>query len=274
LKLIHTPKGGHKIFYLFTILFFSCGQATALEIKLKKENWGNVSSEEIKKVLSFTAKQFVPCSPLLKEAKIEVSRTQSSPIVLHARGKEGTYQVKLNTRERFWTQYAFQFAHELGHIICGYQKGYDGNQWFEECLCEVASLYCLKSISKTWAQKPPYPRWQNYAKEFSKYANARIRDAKIPENFSLPNWWRNNRKALSQNQGMRRQYIWVATKLLPLFQTNPVIAWSACKWLNHKKSNSVRSFRKSLQDWKNSCPDQKYEDFVTQVAKLFEVYLS
>lgn len=272
--MLHTPKTWLKVFYLFSLFFLYRGQTIALEIKLKKENWGNVSSGEIKKVLGFTAKQLVPYSPLLKGAKVEVSRAQSSPIVLHARGKEGAYQVKLNTRERFWTQYAFQFAHELGHIICGYKKGYDGNQWFEECLCEVASLYCLQSISKTWAQKPPYPRWESYAKEFSKYANSRMRDAKIPENFSLPNWWRNNRKPLSQNQGMRRQYIWVATKLLPLFQTNPAIAWSACKWLNHTKSNSVRSFRKSLQDWKNSCPGPNQKEFVTQVAKLFEVYLS
>ena len=93
-----------------------------MEIRLKKANWGNVSSGEIKKVLGLTAQQFVPFSPLLKGAKIDVSRTQSSPIVLHARGKGATYQVKLNTRERFWTQYVFQFAHELGHIICGYKK--------------------------------------------------------------------------------------------------------------------------------------------------------
>ena len=246
----------------------------ALDITLKKANWGKVSNHEIQKVLESTAMQLLPHSPILRRSKIEVSRTQSSPIVLHERGTGGAYQVKLNTGERFWTQYAFQFSHELGHIICGYKKGENGNQWFEECICEVASLYSLNNITKEWSRKPPFPNWKSYAKEFSKYAEARIRDAKMPKSFSLSSWWRENREVLSKNPSMRRQNLWVAVKLLPLFQSDPTLAWSTCNWLNQKKTNKARSFRRSLQDWKDSCPSPKEKQFVKEVAKLFGIHMN
>ena len=69
------------------------------------------------------------------------------PIVLFKRGPRGGSSL-LNTSDRYWCQYAFQFAHEIGHILCRYKDGDSTNKWFEETLCETASLYALEAWLK------------------------------------------------------------------------------------------------------------------------------
>ena len=37
------------------------------------------------------------------------------------------------------------------------------NSWLEESLCETASLFTLRAMSRSWSIAPPYPAWKNYA---------------------------------------------------------------------------------------------------------------
>ena len=103
--------------------------------------------------------------PLLVEPK-------GGPIVLFRRGPEGEYYVRLNTGNTYWSQYAFQFAHEFGHVLCGYREGERCNKWFEESLCETASLFALRGMSLTWKSDPPYPNWKSYAPALRDYAKS------------------------------------------------------------------------------------------------------
>ena len=102
------------------------------------------------KVLDSVTRQIWPFVQLEKLDPICVNRSRTGPIVLYERGKQGEYLVKLNTEKTYWCQYAFQFAHELGHIICGYKKGDRSNLWFEETICETASLFVLRRMTKEW----------------------------------------------------------------------------------------------------------------------------
>ena len=72
---------------------------------------------------------------------IVVTRGHSGPITLFRRNGRGEIVVCLDTEKTYWSQYSYQFAHELCHILCGFKEGYEGNKWFEETVCETASLY-------------------------------------------------------------------------------------------------------------------------------------
>ncbi|MDG1356403.1 MAG: hypothetical protein P8P90_09190 [Opitutales bacterium] len=254
------------------LLFFSLSfKALAFEIALKNNNWGDASEKEVIAVLQTTADQFVPLVTKLSGLKVLVSTTNGSPIVLHQRTKDEELQIKLGTKNRNWCQYVFQFAHELGHIICGFKQGNQSNQWFEESLCEAASLYALQRLSVVWNTSPPYPNWQSYAPEFAKYRIGRIEGGSYPENFQLHSWWRENRVTLSKNAGLRKQNLWVAVKILSTIEQNPRSAWSACSWLNHAKNGQSKTFEEYLNDWYGACPQTGQKKFVRQVINLFGI---
>ncbi len=83
----------------------------------------------------------------LRKTKVLVSKGAHGPIVLFKKGENGEHLIKLATEKLHWAQYAYQFSHEICHVLCGYENDHQGNLWFEETLCETASLYCLRRMS-------------------------------------------------------------------------------------------------------------------------------
>ena len=119
----------------------------------------------------------------------------------------------------------------------------------------------------------PYPHWKDYGPEFTKYAEERIKkyENKIPAD--LPSWFRANVEKLSKEPVDRPRNVSLAIRLLPLFDKFPE-GWSACAFLNTKKSKTRRSFTSYLNDWYQSCPLQDQRDFVKKIATTFGIKLS
>ena len=86
-----------------------------------------------------------------------VGKSENGPIILYQRGKKGEYIINLNTQDRYWCQYAFQFSHEVGHILCNYKEGNSSNLWFEETLSEVASTFIHFTVGKKVGTQPALP---------------------------------------------------------------------------------------------------------------------
>jgi hypothetical protein len=223
-------------------------------------------------VLTSVAEILFPLGGKPPYNSIWVSRSEQGPIVLYQRGKEGQYIVKLNTQDRFWCQYAFQFSHEIGHILCGYKDGDPSNLWFEETLGEVASLYVLLRMEEAWKQSPPYPHWKDYAPEFTKYAEERIKkyENEIPADLHV--WFHANKQSLRNEPVDRSRNVSLAIRLLPIFNKFPV-GWSACAFLNEKKSKTPRSFTSYINDWYQACPLPEQRDFVKKIAGHFGIRL-
>ena len=106
---------------------------------------------------------------------IQVAKGKSGPITFFDRGKAGEFRVRLDTGGQAWSQYAYQFAHEACHVLCGGNDDWPGNLWFEETLCETASLYSLRRMSVEWRTKAPYGNWKGYAPSLGDYADNVIR---------------------------------------------------------------------------------------------------
>ena len=263
-------KNLRRIVPLFLILL-CFNQTNALEISVIKGNWGKVSIEEIEKLLDSTAKIFLPYSHEIKDKIISVQWSSSTPMLHYDQTENGVNKIKLTAKDRYWCQYAFQFSHEIGHLMCNTKRGNRSNQWFEESLCEVASLFALKELFRAWSKKPPYSNWKSYAIEFKKYRDDRIKKSSYPENFQLSSWWNHNKKTLSRNPNLRKQNLWVAINLLTLFEKAPEISWSACAWINYSKNQHPNKFEQYLKNWKSACPKMEQKKFVQNIIESFGI---
>jgi hypothetical protein len=239
-------------------------------LRVQNEKAWNASKPDIEKVLRSAAGELLRWFPDRKLDPIEVD-CKGGPIVLFQRGPKGEYRVKLDTGGTLWAQYSFQFSHETCHILCNYKEQKHHNKWFEESVCELASLFAMRRMSETWKTDPPYPNWRDYAKHLAEYAEERMVNARLPDGVTLAEWYEENKGPLSANATDRDRNQVVATVLLPLFEQAPE-HWEAVTWLNTEKLTPAHTFRTYLAAWRRNCPD-KHKEFVAAIARQFKIEL-
>ncbi len=106
-----------------------------------------------------------------KEPTIMILRDPQGPMAVSHPGLKGEHFVLLNSGDRLWAQVAYQFSHELGHVLCGNRSTQSPQMWFEEAFCESLSLWTMDKMGVTWQTKAPYENWRSYATSLSGYAN-------------------------------------------------------------------------------------------------------
>lgn len=228
------------------------------------------SAEDIKRVLHSAAGVLWKYFPDRKLPPILIA-PKGGPITLFKRGPNGELQVKLNTGKTLWAQYSFQFAHELCHILCDFKPHENPNHWFEESLCELASLFALRRMADEWKVKPPYANWKSYSASLKTYADERIERAKVPLGVEFTSWFGENEIALRKNSTDRPKNCIVAARLLPLFEKEPEM-WEAVSFLNTEKLSKLYSFKQYLSAWRRNSP-AKHRAFIDQIAKEFSIEL-
>jgi hypothetical protein len=141
-------------------------------ISVSEGDWGNVNRAEIHDVLVATARELQMFFPERHGDAIRVERSTRAPTVLYQRNAAGEYVVYLTVTGRRWEQYTYEFAHELCHIYGNHHQRPNSalapHQWFEESLCETASLFVLRRMGLTWHARGFEQR--NYAPIFAEYA--------------------------------------------------------------------------------------------------------
>jgi hypothetical protein len=240
------------------------------EIRVKPDRWGDAGVGDIRKVLESAARGMLPAFEGRTLPPLEVSRSDDTPITLFQRGPEGEIRIKLNVEGRLWARFAFQFAHELGHVACNYVDDVNPNQWFEETVCEVASLFALGRMAEEWERKAPYPNWKGYASSLRQYRDERIAASTLPKDETLPAWFRPREAALRKDPGLRELNNVMAVALLPLFEAEPA-RWAAVASLNGRRKRTMPiSFPAYLGAWKQAAPEAQ-RDFIDRVAARFGV---
>ncbi len=228
--------------------------------------WGGAVAEDVRRVLRSAGTALLAPVPDAALPPLEV-RARGGPIVLHERADGGMVRIRLNTGGNLWAQYAYQFSHELCHVLCRYDRDPTGHQWFEESLCELASLFVLRRTAETWADEPPYPNWRGYAVHLGEYADQRIAAARLPEGTSLADWFRANRADLATAATDRARNTVVAAALLPLFESCPR-HWAAVPHLNDASPTAPQPFRDHLAEWRRRLPPDR-RDTVDAIAAAF-----
>ena len=248
------------------IAVFSCQSGESLSLRLVGE-WTS-GKADAEKVLQSVAREFLPLFPEAELPVIEVEQ-KGGPISLFKRGPNGEIRVKLDTGGTLWAQHAFQFAHELGHILCRYEDEKHPNKWLEESICEMASLYALRRMEISWKTAAPYPNWTSYAPALRKYADERSTKGALPEGVTLAAWYAERAEAFNKNATNRENNLVIATALLPYFEEKPE-RWRAIWYVNVEKLTPAYGAREYLEAWRKNCPEELRE-VVTEVAKRLGV---
>ena len=165
------------------------------------------------------------------------------------------------------SQYAYQFSHELCHILCNYKESGKQNKWFEEALCEMASIYSLRRMAEDWKTRPPYPHWKGYSESLNAYAQDLIDKTSVPEDLAA--WYQANKEHLSRNSGDRPKNRIVGVRLLPLFEKNPGL-WQAVASLNKGARRNQQDFPAYLRAWHAHAP-RRFGPQIAEIAAILGV---
>lgn len=244
-------------------------EPAALDIRIVPGDWGSASREDIHAVCLSAAGEIVQHCGDRQLEPMSVRFDKAGPMVVYGLGESGERRILLQTRDTHWSQLAYQFSHELAHVLCNYREAPRENLWFEESLCETASLFALRSMAKQWQVKPPYSNWKGYAKSLEKYADDRISTAKRAEGETLAAWYGKHAAALRKDPTNRELNQVVAVELLKLLESHPE-HWQALAHLNQWSKEKPLTFAEYLQDWHSRVPE-KHRAFVADIATLFEI---
>ena len=164
--------------------------------RIETDGFG-ASEADIRAVLDSAGRELWQFFPDYRLEPIVVTRGHGGPITLFQRNDRGEIVVRLDTEKTSWCQYSYQFGHEFCHILCGFKPGYEGNKWFEETLCETASLYVMRGMSRKWKTSPPYPNWKDYHDALRDYVDDILRKRDFAYEIyakGLPEFYRATRR--------------------------------------------------------------------------------
>ena len=229
----------------------------------------NASQADIKKVLDYAARPLWKNFPGYKLEPIVVTRGNHGPIVLFKRNEKKEIVVRLDTHKTFWSQYAYQWAHEFCHILCGYRNDGRENKWFEETLCEMASLYCMRAMTPDWEKHPPYPHWKGYAPSLKKYADdtAAKYEKLTPKDIAA--FYKKHREALRKDATLRKLNGAMAAAMLPTFEKNPA-HWEAIRYLNVTPAKPGITLKQYLEKWRKDAP-AKHHKLIDGIARIYGI---
>lgn len=237
-----------------------------LDIRVAPKGWGDAGAVDIRAVLRSAAGEIWRHLPNQKLHPIEVSHSREGPMVLLRRGPRGEYIVWLDVKGTYWCQFAYQFAHEFTHILCGVDED-KAHVWFEESICEMASIFAMRRMAETWKTSPPYPGWRSYSASLAKYVEKHTARAELLDDPAFVEWYGRHAAELEKNAWVRDRNRVVARKLLALFEKTPE-HWEAVVYLRGLAPERRGTFKEHLAKWRRRAPG-KHRAFIAKIAALF-----
>jgi hypothetical protein len=249
-----------------------------INITVQAGGFGAASAADINAVLQSAAGELCRYWPRTQLPSIDVYHRPDHPQTDSRRAAGNRIAIGLTARDNHWAQYSFQFAHECCHALINYNNDDRGlardrryaNLWLEESLCETASLFTLRALSRSWLIAPPYAPWRNYAPWLSAYAEERLAlpEHHLPSGTPFVVWFRANEPALREHPARRDRNTIVAAQLLPIFEKEPR-GWGALAFFR-RAANPNQSLSQHFTKWRSACP-RELQRFVTKLAAVFEV---
>ena len=213
---------------------------------IENGNWGATSLRTIRGVLTSAAQVLLAGFGSMPDAAIHVAPWRQDPRVFQDRRP---YQVRLSARDTYWCQYVYQFAHELCHVMINFDRHRaHKHRWFSEALCELASLFVLRGLTKAWLDDPPdgVAQAAAYAPHFTTYAERMAQRYSRPGD--LPRWLADHLPGLEADPYGRDGNGVLAVSLLQPFLDHPSL-WRDCGTLNCWDPYADATFRDYLDAW-------------------------
>jgi hypothetical protein len=248
-----------------------------ISIRVQPGGFGGARAADITAVLQSTAGELFQYWPGTDLPRIDVYHRADRPQTDSRPAAGNRIAIGLTARDNHWAQYSFQFAHECCHALINCTNEERGslrdrpyaNLWLEESLCETASLFTLRALSRSWLIAPPYAAWRDYAPWLAEYADKRLAlpEHHLPARTWFVVWFRANEPALRQDATRRDRNTIVAAQLLPIFEKEPR-GWGALAFFR-RPANPNQTLSRHFVDWRSSCP-REFQQFITKLAAVFQ----
>lgn len=248
--------------------FASTSRTLGMDIRVAADGWGPVSVPEIETALYAVADELITVLPAKLSVPILVSRTRGNPVALYDRGPNGEYLVRLHASGNSWPLYVYEFAHELCHVLSNHDqhaKAKRHNQWFEETLCETASLYALRRVAGTWELAATSPIWAKRAPRLRTFYDRLMAEEtrRLPDGTSFAAWMTENEHNLRANPYLRAKNDLVAKRLLPLFESDPK-RWRSLAYMNLDRNDPTAPLPAFLANWNDKAPVE-HRGFISEL---------
>lgn len=234
---------------------------------LNPEAWGEGHPQDIVKLLDSVIIEFylnldlarIPNTPVLVCSGSTTNPPKNNPEIIKT---NRLTIIFLSANNRLWSKYSYQFSHELCHYVIDtpFPPTNDKFGWWEETLCELASIYTLSRMSITWHTNPPYQNWASYANSLSIYSNDIINKPENTLTKPLSVWLSENLQLLFLDRYKRTENRIVAVNLLPLFNATPEL-WKTIQFLNPIQVTMDMTFETYLAKWRNNVPTHLHSNF-------------
>ena len=218
------------------------------EVEVTNGDWGGVGLSALRAVLQPAAQILCDAFGRVPEAPVHVYPGSGSPQVAWDRRP---YRVRLTARDTYWSQHVYQFSHELCHVLANFDRVREHpHKWFEESLCELASLFVLHRLSGRFRRRPPPEvlEAESYAPHFAGYADQVVERVAGPSRADLPAWVAASLPELEADRYLRHLNRVVAAALLDDFLADDSL-WRDCGLLNRWDAGSDASFAAHLESW-------------------------
>jgi hypothetical protein len=225
-----------------------------------------------------------PMDPVAGQRKIYIQPSKDGvPRCDHTKNIN-FYYIFLSSPDGQYNKLSFQFAHELGHILCDPRR----SNRMTECLCEMLSHIVLKRLTQKWKIQPPLEGWQNYAFHFEEMLNFQtsLSRKQVGLNSSdgikqLKNWLVTKTGFFIKNKTddkSRKENSIVAELLLPIFEKN-IQSFYILPYLGQSTNHPVdlpnlldwnNDDSISLNTWKSIVPSNIVQ-YVIEVEKIIQL---
>lgn len=212
------------------------------------DNWGATSLTAVRAVLKSAWDVLTDAFGMPPDAPVHVARWDHDPRTLYDRRP---YEIRLSARDRYWCQYVYQFSHELCHVMTGFDRHREHrHQWFEETVCELASLFALHWLAKAWDETPPpeIVGAKDFAPHHKTYAeDIQTRYGPVP-NGQPGDWLAMNIERMEADPYIRDLNGMAAVTLLGPFREDPSL-WRDCGSLTQWNPGFDTTFADYLDSW-------------------------
>jgi len=146
------------------------------------------------------------------------------------------------------------------------------NMWFQESLCEMASLWALQYVGEEWEKgvppegERPYAHWEGQGKHLISYYQNHAKDVqKFDSPAKFAEWLQSKQPLMRNGKSNRELERVVAVQLLPLFMEKPR-TWEVAPYMNLGGQDKDQTLRNHLRAWHKAAPaDMKHH--VVNIAK-------
>jgi hypothetical protein len=148
-------------------------------------NWENMIPGSAAKVVNRMRSACLADVRLLSDRQPQAVRvdehTSGVPSIwLHPGQADRTAWIIVDIGDRDWSKLAYQFGHELGHVLANSWRS-DARpappcQWIEEALVEAFSIFGLARLAESWKRDPPFPDDNGFGQAIATYRQNIIND--------------------------------------------------------------------------------------------------